>query len=77
LRPEDREFLFAELSAVAAEFPKVYLPQMILEGYRNPPRSPSECTFARLTTLASPRICRPVSARASSAANRFAPNAAV
>jgi len=53
LRPEDREFLFAELSAVAAEFPKVYLPQMILEGYRNPPRSPSECTFARLTTCIS------------------------
>jgi len=53
LRPEDREFLFTELSAVSAEFPKVYLPKSVLEGYRNPPRSPKECTFARLTTCVS------------------------
>ncbi|HXM45036.1 MAG TPA: radical SAM protein [Bryobacteraceae bacterium] len=53
LRPEDREILFGELSAVAAEFPKVHLPQMVLEGYRKPPRSPEECTFARLTTCVS------------------------
>ena len=53
LRPEDREFLFTELSAVSAEFPKVYLPESVLEGYRNPPRSPKECTFARLTTCVS------------------------
>ena len=53
LTPQDREFLFGELSAVAAEFPKVHLPRMVLEGYRHPPRSPGECTFARLTTCVS------------------------
>jgi MoaA/NifB/PqqE/SkfB family radical SAM enzyme len=53
LRPEDREILFGELSAVAAEFPKVHLPGIVLEGYRNPPRSPGECTFARLSTCVS------------------------
>ncbi|MGA2736265.1 MAG: radical SAM protein [Bryobacteraceae bacterium] len=53
LRPEDREILFGELSGVAAEFPKVHLPRMVLEGYRKPPRSPKECTFARLTTCVS------------------------
>jgi MoaA/NifB/PqqE/SkfB family radical SAM enzyme len=47
---QDREVLFGELAAVAAEFPKVHLPRMVLEGYRDPPRSPQECTFARLTT---------------------------
>jgi len=53
LRPHDREMLFEELTAVAAKFPKVHLPRAVLEGYRNPPRSPQECTFARLTTCLS------------------------
>ncbi len=52
LRPQDRETLLEELSATA-EFPKVDLPRMVLDGYRNPPRSPGECTFARLTTCLS------------------------
>jgi len=49
LRPQDREALFEELSATV-QFPKVQLPRLVLDGYRNPPRSPAECTFARLTT---------------------------
>ena len=49
----DREVLFLQLSEVAAEFPKVHLPRMVLEAYRHPPRSPGECTFARLTTCLS------------------------
>jgi MoaA/NifB/PqqE/SkfB family radical SAM enzyme len=52
LLPQDRETLFEELSATA-QFPKVQLPRMVLEGYRHPPRSPGECTFARLTTCLS------------------------
>lgn len=50
LRPSDREALYEELSAVAARFPKVDLPRMVLASYRNPPRSPAECTFAKLNT---------------------------
>jgi MoaA/NifB/PqqE/SkfB family radical SAM enzyme len=53
LRPEDREIAFQELSAAAAQFPKVHLPREVLDGYRHPPRSPVECTFARLTTCLS------------------------
>jgi MoaA/NifB/PqqE/SkfB family radical SAM enzyme len=53
LRPRDRETLFDELTAVAAEFPKVHLPRQVIEGYRKPPQSPQECTFARLTTCLS------------------------
>src|SRR5262249_20889183 len=52
LRPEDRQTLFEELTA-AGNVPKVYLPWVVMEGYRNPPRSPEECTFARLTTCLS------------------------
>ena len=53
LRPHDREVLFEELAGAAARFPKVHLPRVVLEGYRRPPRSPQECTFARLTTCVS------------------------
>jgi MoaA/NifB/PqqE/SkfB family radical SAM enzyme len=53
LQPRDRETLFEQLSTAAAEFPKVHLPRVVLEGYRNPPQSPGECTFARLSTCIS------------------------
>lgn len=52
LRPQDREILIDELSAVA-KFPKVLLPRLVLDGFRHPPKSPEECTFARLTTCLS------------------------
>jgi MoaA/NifB/PqqE/SkfB family radical SAM enzyme len=52
LRPQDREALFEELSATR-QFPKVHLPRMVLDAYRNPPRSPEQCTFARVTTCLS------------------------
>jgi MoaA/NifB/PqqE/SkfB family radical SAM enzyme len=61
LKPQDREVLFEELSSVAAEFPKVHLPRVVLEGYRRPPRSPQECIFARLTTVLSADLKTPVS----------------
>ena len=53
LRPRDREVLCQELADVAARFAKVDLPRMVLASYRNPPRSPAECTFARLSTCLS------------------------
>jgi MoaA/NifB/PqqE/SkfB family radical SAM enzyme len=49
LSPPDREILLDQLSAVATEFPKVHLPREMLESFRRPPRSPEECTFARVT----------------------------
>lgn len=59
LQPEDRETLFRELSA-AARFPKVHLPRMVLDGYRHPPRSPGECTFAKVTTCLSANLETPI-----------------
>jgi MoaA/NifB/PqqE/SkfB family radical SAM enzyme len=53
LLPSDREMLFEELTAVAAKFPKVHLPKQVIEAYRHPPRSPAECTFAKLTATLS------------------------
>jgi sulfatase maturation enzyme AslB (radical SAM superfamily) len=46
---QEREGLFKEL-ATTAEFEKVHLPRVVLDAYRSPPRSPDECTFAKLTT---------------------------
>lgn len=60
LRPQDRPILLEALAAVAAEFPKVHLPRMVLEGYRNPPQSPKECTFARVTTCVSADLKTPI-----------------
>jgi hypothetical protein len=51
--PEDRGSLFEQLSGVAALFPKVHLPKMLLNAYRHPPRSPGECAFARVSSCLS------------------------
>lgn len=49
LRPQDRESLVAELLAVSAQFPKAHQSQRVIEAFRNPPHSPRECSFARVT----------------------------
>jgi MoaA/NifB/PqqE/SkfB family radical SAM enzyme len=53
LTPRDREAVIARLSTLASEFKKVDMPRAVLEGYRNPPQSPSECIFAQTTTTVS------------------------
>ena len=53
LRPEDRVAVFEQLAGVAARFPKVNLPRVVLDGFVRPPASPSECIFAQLTTCLS------------------------
>lgn len=49
LSPTQRETLLAELAALRATFPKLDLPQSVLEGYRKPPQSPDECIFSQTT----------------------------
>jgi sulfatase maturation enzyme AslB (radical SAM superfamily) len=49
LTPEAREKVLAELAALRAAFPKLDLPQSVLEGYQKPPESPADCIFARTT----------------------------
>ncbi len=60
LRSIDREVFLEELAAAAAEFPKVHLPWGVFKGYRQPPGSPQECTFARLTTCLTADLKTPV-----------------
>ncbi len=53
LTPEDRLAAVRQLAAVRAEFPKVYMPEAVLRGYIETPKSPAECMFAQLTTCIS------------------------
>ena len=49
LRPADRERVVADLMALRLKFPKLALPQGLLEVYAKPPDSPDECIFAKTT----------------------------
>ena len=53
LRPADRERVVADLMALRVRYPKLALPQGLLEVYAEPPASPDECVFARTTTVLS------------------------
>ena len=49
LSSEDRENVLRELVDLRRAFPKFYLPDTVVEGYRKPPQSPDDCIFARTT----------------------------
>ena len=46
---EERLRVLAQLATLKPEFPKLELPDQVLQGFRNPPNSPAECIFARTT----------------------------
>jgi MoaA/NifB/PqqE/SkfB family radical SAM enzyme len=50
LRPLDRERVIADLMALRLRYPKLALPEGLIEVYAEPPQSPDECVFARMTT---------------------------
>jgi organic radical activating enzyme len=49
LMSDERARVLAELFALRAEFPKLYLPRLVLAGFRQPPQTPAQCIFARTT----------------------------
>jgi hypothetical protein len=53
LRPADRERVVADLRALRLRYPKLALPNGLIDVYANPPESPDECVFARTTTTIS------------------------
>jgi MoaA/NifB/PqqE/SkfB family radical SAM enzyme len=53
LRPSDRERVIADLLALRLRYPKLQMPQRLIEAYAAPPQSPAECVFARTTTIIS------------------------
>ena len=49
LTPQAREAVLAELAALRERFPKLVLPDSVISGYRNPPKTPEECIFSQTT----------------------------
>jgi sulfatase maturation enzyme AslB (radical SAM superfamily) len=49
LSPEERASVLDEIQRLRSLFPKLYMPDVILKGYRKPPQSPAECIFSRTT----------------------------
>jgi MoaA/NifB/PqqE/SkfB family radical SAM enzyme len=49
LDPITRKKVIDELESFRERFPKLNLPKQVIEGYRNPPKSPEDCIFARTT----------------------------
>jgi MoaA/NifB/PqqE/SkfB family radical SAM enzyme len=49
LSPNERDNVLDELTALKRQFPKLDLPQQVIDGFRKPPRSPEECIFSQTT----------------------------
>lgn len=49
LTPDARQKVLDELAALRTKFPKLDLPNMMIEGYKQPPANPDECIFSRTT----------------------------
>src|SRR5665213_290225 len=50
LTSEDRVRVVREIASLRDSFPKMQMPDVILNGYLHPPASPEECIFAQTTT---------------------------
>jgi sulfatase maturation enzyme AslB (radical SAM superfamily) len=53
LRPADRARVVAELKELRQRFPKIKMPEGLLNAYLEPPSSPEACIFAQTTTCIS------------------------
>lgn len=53
LGPLERQRAIDDIVGLRQHFPKLYAPEVVLNGYRIPPQSPAECIFAQTTTCVS------------------------
>src|SRR6185295_13097708 len=53
LTPEDRISVVNQLAKLRRVYPKIYMPEVVLQGYLNPPASPEECVFSKTTECVS------------------------
>jgi MoaA/NifB/PqqE/SkfB family radical SAM enzyme len=60
LTSDDRRRVLEELRALRPHYPKLELPNAVIEGYLRPPASPAECIFARTTTCVSADLEHPI-----------------
>src|SRR5262249_47675192 len=50
LSPADRERVVSDLLVLRLRYPKLKMPEGLLEAFKDPPRSPADCVFAKTTT---------------------------
>jgi organic radical activating enzyme len=60
LTPQCRLMALQRIAALRSKFPKLYAPGILLDGYRHPPASPSECIFAQVTECVAADLATPV-----------------
>jgi organic radical activating enzyme len=53
LSADDRVEAIRRIAALRPSFPKLYMPDAVLNGYLHPPESPGDCLFAQITTCVS------------------------
>src|SRR5687768_16157783 len=53
LTPDDRERVVAALMLLRRRYPKLKMPESLIDVYRHPPASPDDCIFAKTTTCIS------------------------
>ena len=53
LMPEDRATVAADLMRLRLRFPKLQMPTQLIDAFLNPPTSPDDCVFAKVTTCVS------------------------
>jgi MoaA/NifB/PqqE/SkfB family radical SAM enzyme len=61
LRPEDRKHAIDDLHAMRGRYPKLSVPKELLAVYADPPQSPDECAFSRLTSTISADLTTSIS----------------
>lgn len=49
LPPDERRAVLDEMARLRPLYPKLYLPEVVMKGYRQPPKSPAGCIFSRTT----------------------------
>src|SRR5262249_20104412 len=49
LDPAVRSAVLEELDGLRPRYPKLHLPDEVIEGYRKPPENPSQCIFSQTT----------------------------
>jgi MoaA/NifB/PqqE/SkfB family radical SAM enzyme len=53
LTPDDRRAVVREITRIRDKFPKLYMPDVVLDGYLHPPANPDDCIFAQTTACVS------------------------
>jgi MoaA/NifB/PqqE/SkfB family radical SAM enzyme len=61
LQPDDRTRVINDLHAMRSRYPKLLVPKELLAVYADPPQSPDECVFARMTTTISADLTTTIS----------------